>query len=142
MLIASNNRPNPPHSQLARRWRSNIASAFRGNSFWSLRADGMAAQTFSDINTPETTAMFTRSWRVLANGQVELATGRLRGTGAVCKVLPSDANCLVSTTRYWRFVARTGSRLFTIEQGPYFGPTSEADMSYRFVALSDLGELK
>ena len=132
-------------TQLAHRWNSNLNSPIRSNSLWSLRADGLAAQTFSDVDNPESAAVFNRSWRVLANGQVELATGRLRGTGAACKVSPSDPNCIVGAARYWRFVARAGGRLFTIEQGPFFpgfGAISEAEMSYRFVAFTDLGELK
>ena len=129
-------------TQLAHRWLSNINAASRFGSIFSLRADGMAALTLVSIDQPESTATFNRSWRVLLNGQVEMVSGRRVGTNTACKFTPSDATCLASQTRYWRFVARTGTTLFTIEQGPYSGTVSEADMSYRFVAFSDLGEVK
>ena len=54
----------------------------------------------------------------------------------------SDTNCVLRSTRNWRFVTRIGNTLFTIEQAPCAGRVSKTNASYRFVALSDMGEVK
>ena len=107
-------------SQLARRWKSNInaSDGSRTGSAFLLRSDGMKALSFQDNNNPEIAANFNRSWRLISSAQVEQALALNRTTNAVCKPPPSDTNCVVLSTRNWRFVARIGNTLFTIEQAP------------------------
>ena len=78
----------------------------------------MKALSFQDNNNPEIAANFNRSWRLISSAQVEQALALNRTTNAVCKPQPSDTNCVVLSTRNWRFVARIGNTLFTIEQAP------------------------
>lgn len=131
-------------AQLSRRWESNLNALLgsRFNSAFLLRADGMAASSFSDASVPETTVNYDRSWSLLPTGQLQILSARNRTTNAVCIPTQSDTNCVVRTTRNWRFVARVGGNLFTIELGPYSGALTAASASYRFMALTDMGEVK
>jgi hypothetical protein len=131
-------------TQLSRRWESNLNAigGSRINSAFLLRGDGMASSTFSDANALETTTGYDRTWSVLPSGQVEILTARTRTANAICKPTPTDTNCTVRTTRNWRFVARVGTKLFTIEQAPYSPGRTEESQSYRFMVLTDTGEVK
>jgi hypothetical protein len=129
--------------QLARRWESNLSAANRFGAWFSLRADGLLANTGSSPDSAEGVATFDRTWSLLPTGVVQIVSARNRVTNAVCKPAASDTDCVVRNTRNWRFVARAGTTLFTIEQAPYAPASSaEVNQSYRFMALSDVGEVK
>lgn len=127
---------------LAKRWSSNLNAHARYESFYYLRADGRGAISGSGIGQPEGELFYNRYWVLQADGRLYMARGS-NAQGQSCNPGVAAPNCKAQgTERYWRFVAQQGKTLYVIEQGPFIGVQNEPDISYRFVALTDVGEPK
>lgn len=127
---------------LAKRWSSNLNAHARYEIFYSLRADGLSAISSSSMGQPENERFYNRYWVLQADGRLYMARAS-NAQGQSCNPGVAAPNCKAQgTERYWRFVAQQGKTLFVIEQGPFIGVQNEPDSSYRFVALTDVGEPK
>lgn len=127
---------------LAKRWSGNLNAHARYDIFYSLRADGLSAISNSSIGQPENERFYNRYWVLQADGRLYMARG-INTQGQPCNPGVAAPNCKAQgTERYWRFVAQQGKTMYVIEQGPFFGVQSESDSSYRFVAMTDVGEPK
>jgi hypothetical protein len=117
---------------LSKRWQTNLnTSVLGGLAFHTLKADGGWAITSKEPGQLETTATFNRYWRRLADGRLELVTGRPGN----CNPLISISTCTLNTQRFWTLLGQQGKTLFVMEQGPGFPPA--AIESWRFIALTE-----
>ena len=120
-------------ADLARRWQGNLnAGVSRLQVFYTLKSDGTWTITTKDVGTLESTATFNRYWRRLADGSLDMVSGR----PAACNPFIGVAGCQVSLQRYWTVVGQRGTTLFVMEAGPNIPSINN---SWRFVALTDLG---
>ncbi|WP_310383964.1 Ig-like domain-containing protein [Roseateles sp.] len=126
---------------LAKRWSGNLNAHLRYGSFYSLRADGMSAISGSGIDQPESERFYSRFWALQADGRLYMARGT-NPQGQPCMPTAAAPSCKAQgSERYWRFVAQQGKTLYLIEQ-LQFSAQDPSNISYRFVAMTDVGEPK
>lgn len=117
---------------MAKRWQGNInAGVSRSTAFYTLKTDGTWAITTKEAGLPESSAVFNRQWRRLADGRLDMVSVTPSG----CNPWVGAANCRITSQRYWNVVGQKGSTLWVMEAGPEAGVTPIT--SFRFVAMTE-----
>ena len=117
---------------LAKRWAGNLNDgSSRTKAFYTLKGDSTWAITSKEPGVVETAGVFTRTWRRLADGRLELVSSSPGG----CNPWAGTANCQITLQRYWTLLAQQGKTLYVMETGP--GSATAPITSWRFVAMTE-----